>query len=227
MVGVLNIKGKELKFELLHSKRQSVCIKVRQDGVIVFYAPESFSEKNLPEFLQHHWRWFSNNYDRLYKSSNVNTKYVDRDTLHYLGKEYSMEIIEDNSCSIQLCDEQIIVHCNSKQQAEKTIINWYMQKANEKYRELLPPIAEKFRKYNVSPSKITIRDMRSRWGSCSKKGNISLNLQLIKLREECIKLVMIHEMCHLIYFNHQKEFHSLMDEMMPDWKFWSKQLTFL
>lgn len=226
MKGKVIINGKELIFEVLRSKRKSITAKIRHDGVVIINAPTSFTVENAADFIKKHHRWLENNFDKATKQASVEKNYSERSTLHYLGKEYSLRIIQDNINSVDINDNEIIVRCESKDMAETLIINWYNNKAIEKYNELLPPIVEKFKKYNVAPTRVNIRDMRSRWGSCSNKGNISLNLNLVKLPENCIRLVMIHEMCHLIYFDHQAGFHSLMNEMMPDWKFWSKQLAF-
>ena len=82
-------------------------------------------------------------------------------------------------------------------------------------------------KYNVAPKSFTIKKMKTRWGSCSSKGSINLNIDLIKLPEQCIKTVILHELCHLVHMNHSKEFYALMTAEMPDWKIWDKQLKFL
>ena len=88
-------------------------------------------------------------------------------------------------------------------------------------------VAPNFAKYGVSYTKMSVRKMHTRWGSCSNRGAISLNMELIKLPENCIRQVIVHEMCHLIYFNHSKKFYDLMDAEMPDWREWKKKLRFL
>ena len=83
---------------------------------------------------------------------------------------------------------------------------------------------------SINGKLINVELIRSRRRSIAariRRGNISLNMQLVKLPENCIRQVIIHEMCHLVYFNHQAGFHALMEEMMPDWKIWKKQLKFL
>lgn len=60
--------------------------------------------------------------------------------------------------------------------------------------------------------------MKSRWGSCSSKGKITLNTELIKLADKYIEYVMIHELCHLKHHNHGPGFYALMTELCPDWK---------
>lgn len=146
---------------------------------------------------------------------------------YYLGEKYELQVIESNKNSVVIQDNFLIVKTKSPDLVEGQINKWYKNRAKLVFNELILPIIEKFKKYNVAPTKISIRNMRSRWGSCSRKGHISLNLQLIKLPENCIRQVMIHEMCHLVYFNHQAGFYALMDEMMPDWKYWKQQLKFM
>lgn len=64
--------------------------------------------------------------------------------------------------------------------------------------------------------RVTIRNNVSNWGSCSSKGNINLNLNLMRLPEELRDYVILHELCHLRYFNHGPEFHSLLESVCPD-----------
>ena len=58
----------------------------------------------------------------------------------------------------------------------------------------------------------------TRWGSCSRKGLITLSTELIKLPDIYIEYVIIHELCHLKHHNHGKEYYNLLSELFPDWK---------
>lgn len=63
-----------------------------------------------------------------------------------------------------------------------------------------------------------VRKMRSRWGSCSSKGSININSELVQAPPICIDYVILHELCHLQEFNHSPRFYALMDQVMPDWR---------
>ena len=70
--------------------------------------------------------------------------------------------------------------------------------------------------YGFSYNRITIRDQRSRWGSCSKKGNLNFNYRIIHLPEQLADLVIVHELCHLKEFNHSLSFWNLVARAIPD-----------
>ena len=227
MIIATTINGKEIRYEFKRSHRRSVVAKIRRDGVIEVKAPLLYRESEMLAFLNQHKRWILNHYDKLQNADNQQKKYVSGEIHYFLGEKYTLQVVESNKNSVSIEGNSLIINCKTPEDAERQLLKWYKKQAISVFNELMPPIIEKFQKYDVAPAKISIRDMRSRWGSCSRKGNISLNLQLIKLNENCIRQVIIHEMCHLIYFNHQTGFYNLMEEMMPDWRFWKKQLKFL
>ena len=69
----------------------------------------------------------------------------------------------------------------------------------------------------VSYGRITIRSQRSRWGSCSGKGNLNFNCLLMLAPEAVADYVIIHELCHLVQHNHSKAFWDLVAQTMPDY----------
>jgi len=66
--------------------------------------------------------------------------------------------------------------------------------------------------------------MRTRWGSCTPKGKIILNPELIKAPKACIEYVIVHELCHLVHKNHSQKFFDLQKKEMPDWEKWKNKL---
>lgn len=71
----------------------------------------------------------------------------------------------------------------------------------------------------VKAGSLVYRNMKSRWGSCQPAtGRICINIRLALYPPECLEYVVVHELCHLLVPGHGKQFHTLMDRFMPDWK---------
>lgn len=79
-------------------------------------------------------------------------------------------------------------------------------------------------RYSFDYNQVRIKNNVSNWGSCSRKGNINLNLRLMTLPEDLRDYVILHELCHLRHPNHGKEFHSLLESLCPDHRMKEKEL---
>ena len=73
-------------------------------------------------------------------------------------------------------------------------------------------------KIGVSYGRISIRGQKTRWGSCSSKGNLNYNYLLILCPDDVIEYVVIHELCHRIYMNHSKRFWEKIEEFCPNYR---------
>ncbi len=87
---------------------------------------------------------------------------------------------------------------------------------------------EKFNQhYKLSYKKITIRNQKSRWGSCSHNGNMSFNYKIVFLQPELQDYIIIHELCHIKELNHSKNFWNLVGEKIPNYRELRKKLKHL
>lgn len=71
---------------------------------------------------------------------------------------------------------------------------------------------------------ITVRDQKTRWGSCSSRGTLSFNYRLVFAPPEILDYVVVHELCHLTYMNHSKDFWNMVASVMPEYKMHRKWL---
>ncbi len=92
-------------------------------------------------------------------------------------------------------------------------------------REVIPErVAHYAPLVGVTYGRITIRKQRSRWGSCSSKGNLNFNCLLMLTPPEVIDSVVVHELCHRKEMNHSKEFYAEVLRVFPDYRKWNKWL---
>ena len=119
-------------------------------------------------------------------------KKIDKNKFLYLGKLYD------------------------KSELNEDLDSFYYKKAEILFRELI----DKYIVYINKPvTKIRIKKMTTRWGSCNyKKGYINLNIELMKKDIKFIEYVVLHELTHLIYPNHSKEFYLFIENIMPNFR---------
>ena len=141
-----------------------------------------------------------------------------------LFRSYRLTVTEGSKNSVHYKGRFIEVVTKDKQKAGILLKQWYRGKAKSLFAELAEPLILRFEKYNVKPSGIYIQSMPTRWGSCTPKGKIILNPELILAPKPCIEYVILHELCHLVYPNHSQKFIDLQTKEMPDWRKWKEKL---
>lgn len=102
-----------------------------------------------------------------------------------------------------------------KYSEHKNIVTYTTQQIEElraAAKAFLPQRTEELAsKFNLHYNRVTIRATRSKWGSCTRQGNISLSLFLMTLPEHLRNYVILHELCHTVHFNHSEKFHALLN----------------
>lgn len=78
--------------------------------------------------------------------------------------------------------------------------------------------------YNFTYHRVSIRDTKTRWGSCSKKGNLNFNYKIVFLPRHLVDYIVVHELCHLKEFNHSRAFWDLVGQTLPDYRSYRGEL---
>ena len=226
MTEAIQFGSRTIDFRLEYSDRKSLGITVTPELEVLVRAPfgatiEKIKEKIIkkaPWILKQQSFFFS------FHPKVLQRKYISGETHLYFGKQYRLQISIDKEESVKLKGKFIEVITFDKTRAKDLLNDWYLQHAQTKFYLIAAPLIDKFKKYKVMPSSIVLQDMPTRWGSCTPKGKIILNPELIKAPKGCIEYVIIHELCHLIHLDHTQKFFDLQTKEMKDWEKWKMKL---
>lgn len=226
MTAAIQFGSKQIDFKLEYSERKSLGITVKPDLNVLVKAPVYTSLEKVKENLIRKAPWIikQQSYFLSFHPKTPKRKFIGGETHLYLGRQYRLKILRSKMESVRLKGKFIEVVSADKSKVKKLFNEWYLQNAKTKFKVIAQPLIDKFKKHKVEPSSIILREMPTRWGSCTPKGKIILNPELIKAPKGCIEYVIIHELCHLVHQNHTQKFIDLQTKEMPDWEKWKLQL---
>ena len=179
-------------------------------------APIHQSVESIKQFVKSKRQWISKVYD--YYSplkKKIGDLEIQKDSILFFGKRYRIKITKDKQQQYAIVSDnlnQITFHVKDKRSYRRYLRTWYMEHTKKILDERLPVMGSNL---SLSYKKISIRNLKSRWGSCSKTGNLSFSLLLSMLPVDVIDYIIIHELMHLVEFNHSKRFWQLVEEANP------------
>lgn len=181
-------------------------ISVKKDGEIVLKTP-AVSTSYIQNLLINRESWIRKQLKIVEKNPKIKVNLQDEVLL--FGKIFSIDIKEAEELrkylkKIDTSKIDNILRCYDK--FYKFYAQNYIILRAQYYSKIM----------NLNYSDVKFRKMRSRWGSCSSKGIITFNTELIKIDKKLIDFVIVHELAHLKHMNHSKKFHSLVNQYIPD-----------
>lgn len=204
-----------------------ILIKVNRDLRVVASAPKYVSNQSVIDAVKERLPWIQEQLNKFSGQAPAKTpKEFSNGELHpYLGIDYPISIIQSGSNKILLKEAAIEIFSKNidPTKIESLLNRWYKTEAAQLFDARMNVLLNKTSWVTKKPS-ISIRTMKSRWGSCSSSGKICLNSQLIKTPPICVDYVILHELCHIAEMNHSPRFYRLLDQVMPEWRIIKKEL---
>ena len=199
------------------------------NGEVKVSAPLFISDDDIANFIKSKKDWILKKQKYIEENDIKSPLKYNNGEKHYLwGEEYNLQLIKNDTIKHVLIDkEKSIMYLPIP---KRTTIEKRKKILDEFYRaemkNAIPPVLDKCTKIvGKTPSEVKIRNMKNRGNCRYQDKRITLNLNLAKKDHECLEYVMIHELCHLIEFNHGKNFKKLMDKYCPNWKEIKKRLN--
>lgn len=219
-----------IHYSIHYSRRRSISIIITPDKNVIVRVPYFTSKKSIDHFVSSKQEWIIKHLNSQNNRISLNTlnNYTNGGKIFFLGKEYTLSIVQSSSkrSNVIIRDNNIIV--SSKQEGEeeiiKTIAKWYSLQASVFFTNKMKEITSQFPSFDFKPTELHVRFMKSRWGSCSRSGKIVLNTHLMKIDEKYTCYVIKHELCHLKEMNHGQGFYKILEQLSPDYKTIKKEM---
>lgn len=202
---------------------RKVLIKVHPDCRVVALAPPMASYDEVIDAVKKRARWVVRQmkYFKAQYENSLPRNYVSGESHFYLGRRHQLKVKEDSKCTQEVKLLRGVLEVKTKSSDPKKIksllFDWYKERAREVFDRRLDEVMSQTLWVKEKPS-IKLLSMQTQWGSCSPKGQLTLNPHLVKAPRDCIDYVLLHELCHIAEHNHSEDFYRLVKQVMPSWE---------
>ena len=199
-----------LRVEVVRSIRRTASLHIVGSDLQV-RVPESLGDERVAAILQQKRPWIRTKVAELKRvPPNRSKELVSGESFPYLGRHYRLKIQDGHQVGVCFSGGYLTATIRPSEQREQReariqqyLQNWYRSRALERLQEKVDRYAQQI---GVTPAGVSVRNFKSRWGSCDKKGQVAFNWNIIKAPHAVINYVVIHELCHLIHANHSDKY---------------------
>ncbi|MBC8016694.1 MAG: M48 family metallopeptidase [Sporomusaceae bacterium] len=225
-MNTIQLANHQLTYHVIYQKKRSTLqLKILSSTHLQITAPSKFPTASVEQILHKKCNWIIKKIQHLahVAANPINKSITHGASILYLGQPYILAFT-NTQCSkptIYLEDCQIIINSplitpgQTASLTEALLKQWYWDKASALLSEKTLQWAAKIK---VEPQRITIKEQKTRWGSCSSKGNINYNWRIIMAPPDVIDYLVIHELCHLRVPNHSAAFWQEVGHSSPFFK---------
>ena len=199
-------KNKKIKIDIQRKNVKNLNLSIFPGCNIRLNVPMNASDEYINDFLSRKENWIKSKIQLLETAKQydlVDKKIKNGTSIKILGHQYEIILKKTSKNDIKKTNDKIIIQ----------------YKNNVSHEKLLDDLYSIIGKYGVIKPVLKIRKMKARWGSYSRDNNtILVNKELYSASLDCIKYVIIHELTHVLYYNHSKEFYKFLSIHCPDWE---------
>lgn len=200
--------------QIIRSNRKKSALLKVSDNLVQLVVPLNLSDNRIHEILKKKTAWIKRKLiENLMLPKHKEKEFVNGESFAYLGKNYRLKIIQSAENQVKLKGGYIQVSVAKNSSARDLLIDWYKNLAIQK-------LLEKSNRYakiiGAHPTLIRVKEYKSKWGSCSVKGDIAFNWKIIMAPHSVIDYLVVHELCHLVEHNHSSKYWKLVEKIMPN-----------
>ncbi len=214
---------RRLKIRVSFSERKRLSITVNPDLTITAKSPDVYTIEDVQKRITKRASWIVRQLDYFeqFHPQAPEPLYVSGETHYYLGRQYRLRIRKGETAQVRLKGrffEMELPDHPDNEKAKQILQDWYSVHAKSLLTRRLLSFWPSFQKLSATELRLRFRRMQKRWGSCSPKGVILLNTELVKAPVHSIDYVLVHELCHMIHPQHGTQFQALLRRILPDWE---------
>lgn len=222
--------GVTIPFSWCHSRRRTLGITIRPDRSVSVRVPMRTPLREIRAFVTGRGEWILKVWEKLAAGPPRQQQEYGRGALFmYRGEAYRLEFSTAPHTALFLHDRLMILtspELPTEDTVREMIGNWYRKQALEIVNERAIECHRKMREEGIPLPPVTIRSMKTRWGSYSyRTGRITLNLNLIKAPPACLDYVIIHELCHIKVRHHGPDFWQMVSRYVPGYSALRRELN--
>ena len=211
----LNLTKQSFDYSLRVSKRaRHVRLAVKPFVGLEVVIPKRFPRHQIDRILQQHGDWITKQL-QLHAMSFNPLQLPGQIRLRLTGQDITVNYHHSQQPQLQQSGQLLTISHQQQEQALELLRQWLRRQARQQLAPRLQALADEL---GFSYQRVTIRSQKSRWGSCSSRGTISLNDQLMFLPADTVRYLMIHELCHTRQLNHSTAFWQLVAGCCPDYQ---------
>ena len=231
MLRTVETNGNAISYTLERKPVKNINLRVRADQCVYVSAPKDVAAKMVDAFVVEKSAYILRALKK-FKDKNRETvsenKFVNGETVKFLGRNLRLKIKNASRSKVESDESYVTLYVKDVQDADlkkRVLETWLRKKCKDEITAICKKVYPQVKKYGVAFPEIQLREMISRWGSCSpKKGFVTFNTALIAMPVSCIEYVVTHEFTHFLYPNHSKKFYQQLATFMPDWEERKKRL---
>ena len=211
-----------ITFNLIYRKRKTMSIEVETTGEVTVIVPVGTATEDVIEKVKSRAGWIVS---KQYESKFINDTKIEREAVSgesymYLGRNYSLDIrVDENidNISVKLFQGKFVVNTYTKDEdlIKKAMENWYREKTLAKVKERVSYYSSYF---NDEVTTVKVKEQKKRWASCTSKNELLFNWRCVMAPVFVLDYIVVHEMCHMEYKNHSKDFWNRVYAVMSDYE---------
>ncbi|GAB4121582.1 MAG: SprT family zinc-dependent metalloprotease [Sideroxydans sp.] len=215
---ILQLPQRSIPYTLKRGRRRSIGLRIDERGLTV-NVPQRVSEQWLYRVLQDKAEWVIRKLQDWQSRQVPRIAWADGARIPFRGEELTLRLLpRQRGAKVQLVGEVLQVPLGAEAEGaaiERAVLRWYRLEALQVFNECVAYFAPLLA---VTPREIRLSSARTQWGSCSARGVVRFNWQLVKMPLPLIDYVVVHELAHLIEMNHSAAFWRVVERACPDYR---------